>query len=197
MASAGSFSNRSRARRRFMASAISRCCAPSWRSRSMRRRWASPACTIRARDARSSSSLTRSSASSARKPGGRRCATRWQKPRGSPAREAYWVPEISAYVESEGRPVALPAPGNGRFAPRISHGGEPVAAVIHDAALEDDATSCGRSAPRPRSPSNERWTPSCRPASRSCAPRARGSCRPGTSSAAASSATCTTARSSG
>jgi signal transduction histidine kinase len=52
---------------------------------------------------------------------------------------AYWVPEISSYVESDGRPVALPVPGSGRFATRISHGGDPVAAVIHGASLEDDA----------------------------------------------------------
>src|SRR3954452_19291898 len=52
---------------------------------------------------------------------------------------AYWVPEISSYVESDGRPVVLPAPGSGRVATRISHGGDPVAAVIHGASLEDDA----------------------------------------------------------
>ena len=52
---------------------------------------------------------------------------------------AYWVPEISSYVESHGRPVTLPAPGSGRFATRISHGGDPVAVVIHGASLEDDA----------------------------------------------------------
>ena len=51
---------------------------------------------------------------------------------------AYWVSEISSYVESNGRPVALPAIGSGKFATRISHGGDPVAAVIHDASLEDD-----------------------------------------------------------
>ena len=40
-------------------------------------------------------------------------------------------------------------------------------------------------------------TPPCAPASRSCAPRARASSRPATRRAAGSSATCTTARSSG
>jgi signal transduction histidine kinase len=58
---------------------------------------------------------------------------------GDPGLEvAYWVPEISSYVESDGRPVALPGTGSGKFATRISHGGDPVAAVIHDASLEDD-----------------------------------------------------------
>jgi signal transduction histidine kinase len=57
---------------------------------------------------------------------------------GDPGLElAYWVPEVSSYVDSEGRPVALPETGGGRFATMISHGGEPVAAVVHDASLED------------------------------------------------------------
>ena len=55
---------RSRARRRLMPSAINRCCAPSWRSRSSRWRSAYPAVTIRAREARSSSTCARNSASS-------------------------------------------------------------------------------------------------------------------------------------
>ena len=42
----------------------SRCCAPSWRSRSSRRRSSSPALTMRAREARSSASCARSSACS-------------------------------------------------------------------------------------------------------------------------------------
>ena len=58
-------------------SATSRDCAPSWRSRSRRRRSASPASTIRARDARSSARLARSSASS---------SDRWVRSR--PARKA-------------------------------------------------------------------------------------------------------------
>jgi signal transduction histidine kinase len=52
---------------------------------------------------------------------------------------AYWVPEISSYVDFEGRRVVLPEPGERKFATRISHGGEPMAAVIHDASLEDES----------------------------------------------------------
>ena len=57
-------SKRSRASWSSIISATSRCCAPSWRSRPSRRRSASPASTIRARDARSASSRARSSTSS-------------------------------------------------------------------------------------------------------------------------------------
>ena len=56
VASATSVSIRDSASRRESDSAASRCCAPSWRLRSRRRRAASVASTIRARDARSSSS---------------------------------------------------------------------------------------------------------------------------------------------
>jgi hypothetical protein len=52
---------------------------------------------------------------------------------------AYWVPDISSYVDSEGRRVVLPEPGARKFATRINHGGEPLAAVIHDASLEDES----------------------------------------------------------
>ena len=56
---------------------------------------------------------------------------------GDPGLElAYWVPEISSYVDGDGRPVRLPAPGSGTVATTISHDGEPVAVVIHDALLE-------------------------------------------------------------
>jgi signal transduction histidine kinase len=59
---------------------------------------------------------------------------------GDPGLElVYWVPEISSYVESGGRPIALPRVGSGKFATQISHDGEPVAAVVHDASLEDEA----------------------------------------------------------
>lgn len=58
---------------------------------------------------------------------------------GDPGLElAYWVPEISSYVDADGRPVTLPENGDGRFATVISHGGDPVAAVVHDASLEDE-----------------------------------------------------------
>ena len=55
-APAGSESSFASAIRSDSASETSRCCAPSWRLRSRRRRSTSPAVTIRARDAASSSS---------------------------------------------------------------------------------------------------------------------------------------------
>ena len=55
-APSGSSRSRALASRRATERATSRCCAPSWRSRSSRRRAASPAATMRAREARSSSS---------------------------------------------------------------------------------------------------------------------------------------------
>jgi signal transduction histidine kinase len=51
---------------------------------------------------------------------------------------AYWLPEISAYVDSDGRPVALPEAGSGKFATEVEHDGQRVAAIIHDASLEDE-----------------------------------------------------------
>jgi signal transduction histidine kinase len=47
----------------------------------------------------------------------------------------YWLPRFAAYVDPEGRPVALPAQGSGRAATFISHGDERVAALVHDSAL--------------------------------------------------------------
>ena len=80
------------------ASATSRDCAPSWRSRSSRRRSASPACTSRARDARSSSSRARSSASS---------RATWLRSR--PARKA----NGSSAVAMNARPLQGVAPARG------------------------------------------------------------------------------------
>jgi signal transduction histidine kinase len=58
---------------------------------------------------------------------------------GDPALElAYWVPETSSYVGPDGRPAALPEAGSGRFATEVEYGGEPVAAIIHDASLENE-----------------------------------------------------------
>ncbi len=62
--SGSSSATRVRAIRSFSAIATSRCCAPSWRLRSSRRRSPSAASTPRRRWSRSSSTLARSSASS-------------------------------------------------------------------------------------------------------------------------------------
>ncbi|HXZ69676.1 MAG TPA: hypothetical protein VEH31_02245, partial [Streptosporangiaceae bacterium] len=48
---------------------------------------------------------------------------------------AYWYPDQSRYVDSDGRPVELPPAGAARSSTLIERGGQPVAAVIHDPAL--------------------------------------------------------------
>src|SRR4051794_139246 len=53
-------------------------------------------------------------------------------------RLAYWVPEIASYVDSDGSPVRLPEPDDGVIASLISHDGEPLAAVIHNASVAED-----------------------------------------------------------
>jgi signal transduction histidine kinase len=58
---------------------------------------------------------------------------------GDPGLElAYWVPQTSSYVDSDGRPAALPEAGSGKFATEVVHDGDPVAAIIHDASLENE-----------------------------------------------------------
>jgi hypothetical protein len=49
---------------------------------------------------------------------------------------AYWYPAESRYVDSDGRPVELPEPGAARESTVIERDGRPVAALIHDPALE-------------------------------------------------------------
>ena len=49
---------------------------------------------------------------------------------------AYWYPAESRYVDSDGRPVELPEPGAARGSTVIERDGRPVAALIHDPALE-------------------------------------------------------------
>jgi signal transduction histidine kinase len=51
---------------------------------------------------------------------------------------AYWLPDRNAFVDAEGRPVELPAAGGDRAVTILRHDGDPVAALLHDAALEDD-----------------------------------------------------------
>jgi signal transduction histidine kinase len=48
---------------------------------------------------------------------------------------AYWVPQSQGYVDADGRPVELSA---GRVATPIERGGEPLALVVHDAALAEE-----------------------------------------------------------
>jgi signal transduction histidine kinase len=51
---------------------------------------------------------------------------------------AYWIPQVQAYVDAEGRRVELPPPDSGRIATPIERGGAPLALVIHDAALAEE-----------------------------------------------------------
>jgi signal transduction histidine kinase len=51
---------------------------------------------------------------------------------------AYWQPDNGGFVDSGGRPVSLPEAGSERTASVIERNGQPVAALIHDAALELD-----------------------------------------------------------
>jgi hypothetical protein len=49
---------------------------------------------------------------------------------------AYWFPAGSRYVDTEGRSVELPEAGAGRRSTVIERNGQPVAALIHDPALQ-------------------------------------------------------------
>jgi signal transduction histidine kinase len=49
---------------------------------------------------------------------------------------AYWQPDLGGFVARGGRPVSLPQPGDERTASVIERNGRPVAALLHDAALE-------------------------------------------------------------
>ena len=49
---------------------------------------------------------------------------------------AYWYPAESRYVDSTGRPVELPEAGADRGSTVIERDGQPVAALLHDPALE-------------------------------------------------------------
>jgi len=47
----------------------------------------------------------------------------------------YWLPGFECYVDADGKPITLPAEGSARAATQIDHDGDPVAALVHDAAL--------------------------------------------------------------
>jgi signal transduction histidine kinase len=58
---------------------------------------------------------------------------------GDPTLElAFWLPERESYVGSEGEPVTLPEEDRRRYATRLEHDGEPIAALVHDRALTED-----------------------------------------------------------
>jgi signal transduction histidine kinase len=51
---------------------------------------------------------------------------------------AYWLPEYRSYADAAGRPVTLPEPGDDRTAAPVDRDGERIAALVHDASLDDD-----------------------------------------------------------
>jgi signal transduction histidine kinase len=51
---------------------------------------------------------------------------------------AYWLPDRDAFVDAAGRPVELPSGGGDRAVTILRHDGDPVAALVHDAALGDE-----------------------------------------------------------
>ena len=51
----------------------------------------------------------------------------------------YWFPAESRYVDADGKPVELPEPGGGRMSTVVERGGQPVAVLIHDPALQYNA----------------------------------------------------------
>jgi signal transduction histidine kinase len=58
---------------------------------------------------------------------------------GDPTLEVgYWLPNAGAFVDSEGRPFALPDRGSERSVTRIEREGRPIAALVHDPAVLDD-----------------------------------------------------------
>ena len=50
----------------------------------------------------------------------------------------YWLPSRGRYVNAEGQPVELPAPFEERVATVVEDHGSPVAAIVHDASLQDE-----------------------------------------------------------
>jgi signal transduction histidine kinase len=51
---------------------------------------------------------------------------------------AYWLPDRQAFVDAAARPVQLPPAGGGRSVTVLRHDGDTVAALVHDAALDDE-----------------------------------------------------------
>ncbi|HWM74883.1 MAG TPA: sensor histidine kinase [Nocardioides sp.] len=71
-------------------------------------------------------------------------------------RIAYFFPTEQRYVDRDGAPVRLPQPGGGRRTTIVQRDGEPVAVLVHDAALRDDALLDSVSAAAGLSLENER-----------------------------------------
>lgn len=52
---------------------------------------------------------------------------------------AYWLPEFDSWADGDGRRVVLPARGEARATTMIDRDGAPVAALVHDGSLRDEA----------------------------------------------------------
>jgi len=53
-------------------------------------------------------------------------------------RVAYWLPEYDAYADADGQPVELPEPGGDLAVAPVERDGRQIAALVHDASLDDD-----------------------------------------------------------
>ena len=118
---------------------------------------------------------------------------------GDPTLElALWLPERRSYVDASGRVFELPAPGSDRAVTVLGPPDDPVAALVHDPALlERRALLTSAGAAARLALENERLQAELRAQLAELrASRAR-IVRPGTRSGGGSSATSTTARSSG
>ena len=51
---------------------------------------------------------------------------------------AYWLPQYGTWADEQGRPVRLPGAAEGRTATLVDRAGAHVAALVHDASLEDE-----------------------------------------------------------
>jgi len=51
---------------------------------------------------------------------------------------AYWLPEFDSWADVDGRPVELPDGAGSRAVTLVEREGAPVAALVHDASLDDD-----------------------------------------------------------
>ena len=118
---------------------------------------------------------------------------------GDPTLEVgYWSSATNGYIDSSGRPLPLPAAGDGRAATAIGTASDPIGILIHHPSLLDDPGLPTRSPQRHDWP---RSTPACRPRfgrrSSSWKRHDAGSSPPVTSSTVASSAACEAERNAG
>jgi signal transduction histidine kinase len=56
---------------------------------------------------------------------------------------AYWLPEFESYADADGRPVVLPGEDDRRSVTLIDREGVPVAALLHDPALDEEQELLG------------------------------------------------------